>query len=95
MSGHTPGPWSYSGRKGWYDIHGDVESGPDEKWICEIVKHSDARLIAAAPDLLDALKAVQPHMDGIICYASTMGEHEPNRIAVQVAAAIAKATEES
>jgi hypothetical protein len=38
--------------------------------------------------LLDLLRRIEPHLDAIICYASTMGEHEPNRIAHDVRAAI-------
>lgn len=35
----------------------------------------------AQSELLDMLRRIEPHIDGIVCYASTMGEHEPNRIA--------------
>lgn len=38
--------------------------------------------------LVEALEAVEPHLDAIVCYASAMGEHEPNRIAVKVREAI-------
>jgi hypothetical protein len=34
--------------------------------------------------LRDILRRVEPHLDAIVCYASTMGEHEPNRIARDV-----------
>ncbi len=33
---------------------------------------------------------IEPHIDAIVCYASTMGEHEPNRIAHEVRAAVAR-----
>lgn len=60
MSKHTPGPWSIDAlhcllrfaRKsygGWNDEIKDDEFFPDE---------DDARLIAAAPELLEALKGV-------------------------------------
>ena len=39
----------------------------------------------------DALAALEPYLDAIICYASTMDEHEPNRLAVNARAAIAAA----
>lgn len=38
--------------------------------------------------LLDLLRRIEPHLDAIVCYASTMNEHEPNRIAVDVRAAL-------
>ena len=36
-----------------------------------------------------ALRLLEPYLDGLVCYASTMGEHEPNRIAVGVRAILA------
>jgi len=60
MSKHTPGPWFYTydndtrgGFHSWYDI----ESG-DEK-IGEIYTEVNALLIAAAPDLLEALEEIR------------------------------------
>ena len=64
MSEHTPGPWSYTMDKerGWdfkvTDDHGKtaIVSGCgccDSPWVsCE----ADARLIAAAPEMLEALE---------------------------------------
>jgi len=46
---------------------------------------------AAAPDLLALLKRIEPHIDAIVCYASTRDEHEPNKLAVDLRAAL-KAT---
>jgi hypothetical protein len=48
----------------------------------------------AAPELLEALQALEPLFDGLVCYASTMSEYEPNRLIAQARAAIAKATGE-
>ncbi len=39
------------------------------------------RLRASHDALLEALEGLDPHIDAIICYASTMDEHEPNRLA--------------
>jgi hypothetical protein len=39
--------------------------------------------------LLALLRRVEPHLDAIVCYASTMDEHEPNRIAFDVREALA------
>ena len=43
-----------------------------------------AELVMAAPVLAKLLARLEPHLDAIICYASTMGEHEPNAIAADV-----------
>jgi hypothetical protein len=37
----------------------------------------------------EALKALEPYLDAIVCYASSMDEHEPNRLAFNARAAIA------
>jgi hypothetical protein len=48
------------------------------------LQSKDAKILA----LRSALKAVEPYLDAIICYASTMDEHEPNRIAFNVRKAL-------
>lgn len=58
---HTPGPWSVNviGQH-WNNKslkHIEVTFGQDGECICDTVYNpSDANLIAAAPDLLEALK---------------------------------------
>jgi hypothetical protein len=62
---HTPGPWFISAVEDDYEI-----IGPNERHgtICTLYRHNwpdgvdtaNARLIAAAPALLDALKAALP-----------------------------------
>lgn len=53
---HTPGPW-----KIW---NGEIiEDAPRAKTVCaEPDKKADARLIAAAPELLEALKEAHPFL---------------------------------
>lgn len=46
---------------------------------------------AQAPRVLAALIALEPYLDAIVCYASTMDEHEPNRLAVDARKAIGAA----
>ena len=61
----------------------DVEINDDQSNAS--MASPDARLIAAAPDLLTALQAVQPYFEG---------EHHPDHPhCVQLRAAIAKATQ--
>lgn len=56
MSGHTPGPWKVGSKldmSGWVIYHhGDKDN------IASNVRAQDAYLLAAAPDLLEALKSL-------------------------------------
>jgi hypothetical protein len=74
MSGHTPGPWVFMplaapyGRKedtSQPDRWGVVQCFEDDPPLAEIGPHGtveDARLIAAAPDLLEAAKRMQAYL---------------------------------
>ena len=61
MMTHTPGPWftrqTFSGN---WDIAADYGDG---KTLARTEKESDARLIAAAPELLDWLKTAAVWID--------------------------------
>ena len=75
MNKHTPGPWATNGRC----IYQEADS-PDSRQICEInyldpdQDHEfNARLIAAAPDLLKVLQMMVspekwPNKDGVPLY---------------------------
>lgn len=88
------------GKLGYYEVRcketDDNCGGHDERWIAE--EMSSAMNIAhersGADELRAALKALEPYLDAIVCYASTMEEHEPNRLVVQARAALAKYGEE-
>lgn len=72
---HTPGPWQI-----WAEITaisrnpctGHTISRGDDVFICDAVGTSaaDARLIAAAPDLLAALQALLPYVAGSDSFAA-------------------------
>src|SRR6185369_9018222 len=50
-----PGPWAaVKLTSGWYGIDANETGSP----ICTTPRQSDARLIAAAPDMLEALRAL-------------------------------------
>lgn len=62
MSKHTPGPWEIEEESGGHSITNRSFTG-DEWCIAEVYGKTDtsianANLIAAAPDLLDALESV-------------------------------------
>ena len=57
MSKHTPGPWEVRGastRFAAFNVH-----GPKTNVVRDVLKEANAHLIAAAPDLLEALKALR------------------------------------
>lgn len=93
MNKHTPGPWSaelyenacyFEGvsRDGW------AVNGPNmvPDYECPLFNEADARLIAAAPELLEALKDA-------LCALECCGKDYP--AATKALAAIAKATGEN
>ena len=76
MSKHTPGPWTAIIEKDGehvvdtyvVDVDEDVVVRPSAK-----LSEPDARLIAAAPDLLAALKLADTILDGFPLYATGHG----------------------
>lgn len=100
---HTPGPWTYSeggafNRERWGSIdawHGNNDH--EENWngtVAEICTggsaEADARLIAAAPDLLEACRAAREFLeDG---YAPDQISPQEAMIREMLDAAIAEAT---
>ena len=82
---HTPGPWKVS------ETGSDVEQDSEAAFgICALyadeASSANARLIAAAPELLDLLKRMKRHLDG-------GGSIQPeNGVHIAIIAAIAKAT---
>ena len=95
---HTPGPWHYEhiGQDGWGISSNNLEG-------IAIVPHSlnmthdeaNARLIAAAPDLLQALEAIAPILsidDGDV-YEITYKRADLRPLSIMARAAIAKATQ--
>lgn len=103
MSKHTPGPWTAEMTDKPYNvplIYAAEHTGP----IAEIrsrldvaahhplvvkTRNANARLIAAAPDLLAALRSL------VMEHGGTLGCQRDDERAVAVRAAIAKATGES
>ncbi len=87
MAEHTPGPWWVAGKG---TIRCGVKGTASEGWIGGVHfrnRSANARLIAAAPELLEALTWAVDHFDGNTrCNA----EQEQNCIEI-CRAAIAKA----
>lgn len=63
MSKHTPGPWKVEGSI-YEHMHSEIVSAMpgSERGIAQVWKHenamADARLIAAAPELLEAVREI-------------------------------------
>jgi hypothetical protein len=101
VSGHTPGPWhatpSPKGGHNIYDADNNVPAIARTYRIADdATVEANARLIAAAPDLLEALQIIvanarmvpDPTMDGATdCFAVPLGDIE-----IVAHAAIAHAT---
>ena len=68
MSGHTPGEWSYmqDGSEPYWGI-GMAGKNPNLGHAMVYTKEEDARLIAAAPELLAALKACADRLGDMDC----------------------------
>ena len=54
----TPGPWHVRLGEDYYHVHGEVQVALVENWTVEDPR-GNARLIASAPEMLDALKNVK------------------------------------
>lgn len=74
---HTPGPWHTNGG----NIYAQRNPGGIRTSICEVFRdagydacRANARLIAAAPELLAALERVADELAGIITVAVTDGQ---------------------
>ena len=94
MSKHTPGPWRYDRSNGSPTTGQHMIAGAKPGYLAEVRDcgsgdvQANARLIAAAPDLLDALQAIVKSLsdqddEGLIEHAQQM---------IDARAAIAKAT---
>ena len=89
---HTPGPWSahggavYIGKTGTFLDNGEPAWGGFDVRLCPNPE-ANARLIAASPDLLEALELAESHL------AHCMGEDVEPRVTIR--AAIAKARGQS
>lgn len=86
MSEHTPGPWRFVIRTDCPNGHVEGIWGPNKKEI--VVTDSgyypptiaDARLIVAAPDMLDLLEEVREFLDNYIdVLDGDDGQPRPNR----------------
>lgn len=92
MSKHTPGPW-WIAEHGVRDVGGYIAhtnsvqryEGQDERYALEVARReADKRLIAAAPDLLEALQAALS-----VCERSATGT--AGEVAAILTPALAKA----
>ena len=82
------GPWKIKNGKNYYHIHGDQEVALVENWMNETPR-ANARLIAAAPDMLEALRYAVEYLEA---NPDDDDEYTPVRDRLHAArAAIAKA----
>lgn len=89
MAKHTPGPWVAEGFEqiaGNGQFYGGLIMGNDDVIVAQCVMPHNARLIAAAPELLEALKLFVSH-PGVSQLCT-----RDSRMMTNALAAIAKAT---
>lgn len=90
MTKHTPGPWKNEEGYRWLNARSDDRVIADMRIVGGVIEDevkANARLIAAAPDLLEALESVAD-----IWANAKPGDQSPFGItARRIAAAIAKA----
>lgn len=95
---HTPGPWNISSAnlyavnargRGIATAHGTDDVNYSDFFPPTEEASANARLIAAAPDLLEALMACERELSLVWAH---QGQINDNRHAVNARAAIAKAT---
>lgn len=71
---HTPGPWVAIKKSGWFDVYTQMESGSIDLKIASTFNcqnSANARLIAAAPDMLGALTEAEIILNKIHEYGVT------------------------
>ena len=93
---HTPGPWIAGDDEGsdYYLVGPHDGDGIVYQPVVKLHSEANARLIAAAPEMLAALQAVLAEIEGPDRPHST-DSWLPSHLAHQVRAAIAKATGEA
>lgn len=96
MSGFTPGPWFYEGAEcggrvlACDDRETIIHQPPCNPWNEQV--RADARLIAAAPDLLAALVAMNADYKKALAAIAKHDGPVTSRLSDEADAAIAKAT---
>jgi hypothetical protein len=92
MTNHTPGPWRKEAHGDGWHILGNI--GPEKTTVYVATAHgmrpNDACLIAAAPELLEALQGLVRYAEAV-GYTAGMGKTQKARLDAALAA-VAKAT---
>lgn len=92
---HTPGPWfCVEDDEGFLNLHTRDEGGEINSYIGTVDDEANARLIAAAPELLEALQIMVDHEVNYMTLNNLGDPEEQHGVSVS-RAAIAKAKGES
>ncbi len=100
MTKHTPGPWTIAPIRDDADrylveqANGNTDTSVDDVFIARCTSEADAHLIAAVPDMLDALRAASAIIEAQCVRALRYGinDIDANNTLIEIRAAIAKAT---
>lgn len=66
MNAHTPGPWTIKKAEFIYYIKADTDHKEVAVMYADADRSANANLIAAAPDIKDALKAITDHFADVM-----------------------------
>lgn len=96
---HTPGPWSFFADGGDFTIYDDSYlnrhiASTSNGGVPQDQVEANTRLIAAAPELLEALRACRSVLDALMGDTDPLDGTPALRACQAASAAIAKATEE-
>jgi hypothetical protein len=82
----------YVARIGEVIVERNMRAGGLDDGLPAILARHRCTTEARIEELAEAARAIEPYLDAIICYASTMDEHEPNRLAHNFRRALAALT---
>ena len=88
---HSLGPWKAMPDKGnpkRFQVRGPEDGNPTARFVCENARMANARLIAAAPELLDALRGLA---DWCREHTSPLQPNTPHSLLVKAIEAIGRA----
>ena len=77
-------------KREWLGLSEEAYYEAYSEWFQEQAKEAlQSTPPTAVARVIEAARELEPHLDGLICYASTTSEHEPNRLVLNLRKALA------